>query len=887
MSEDIASALKTARYNEVVVINVSSSSNNDDNDGKENVVGEGEAAFSREILLVASLNEVDGGVEWIDVSSQQQQQQSAEQEDGSSPNNHNKNNTVVVSLQDRISIVRHLRTKQWLYPMLQDHRRNELYDRAIQAASRETIRRFVTPQNVKDGGRNSNKTQDSLPTTSPTFLEVLDIGSGTGLLAMLAACHLQQEASSPATTIPKEEEKVKVHVTTVEMSSAMARLARLTVESNNLSQGIDVVEGHSCDIQLSRCAHLCTSELLESGLLGEGWIPALRDAWERHLHPRAIVVPQRARVYAQVVDDDGDDGSSSSIAKFWGPHQWMSSDTDTDSAGFPQGRVLRLCTSSNDAHVQLNSRSSGSGGSNLQLPTTDGGGTPLGFHIALHLKNLLEKGEGGSSSVSSIRVLSEPILAMEIDLSSKDSVPGPLGQTLSHQFTAIDSGTAQGVLFWWELDLWKKQNDDNDCDLTYSTKLGKEPWQDHWHQCIFVFAKPKDECIALVKGQSATLVASHNDSQIYFDLQGRGDDNNDKDHHGHEPTTSTTREPRAKRVCTTTTKMMSPASSLISPERARQLNDLNRLQTLRRGIQTALSKHGSEAVVLDLSDFSLCAIMAALLGASNVTSLESSSGDLPMTSARVAQVANSLPFNGQSLFQIAQCHAEQLSLDILGGKPATVICAEPYYEILDGWHLQEALNYYYLVRALKRRHLIVTHASCVPAFASIRGCAIQAHDLGQAYRACDPVIRGVKHAVVNELGHRFSEFDLSLPMWQYDYTRLSEEVELARIDYEGSEIIMNNSGIVQSSFHTSGTCHAMLIWIHYGMPHEDDDDGKDDKQIFLISTNDRSHRQIVRLLREPVVVKDRDITKGIALSCKSKFGGLEGGEDHQFELEIL
>ena len=69
------------------------------------------------------------------------------------------------------------------------------------------------------------------------------------------------------------------------MAETMARLAKLTISSNGLSNVINVVEAHSCDpsFSLPSRAHMCTSKLLESGLLGEGMLPAIQDAWERHL----------------------------------------------------------------------------------------------------------------------------------------------------------------------------------------------------------------------------------------------------------------------------------------------------------------------------------------------------------------------------------------------------------------------------------------------------------------------------------------------------------------------------------------------------------------------------------------------------------------------------
>jgi hypothetical protein len=69
---------------------------------------------------------------------------------------------------------------------------------------------------------------------------------------------------------------------------------------------IDIVEGHSCELPPKEApkAMFCTPKVLKSGLLGEGWLVALRDAWERHLDPDAIVVPQQARDFAQVVEGE-------------------------------------------------------------------------------------------------------------------------------------------------------------------------------------------------------------------------------------------------------------------------------------------------------------------------------------------------------------------------------------------------------------------------------------------------------------------------------------------------------------------------------------------------------------------------------------------------------
>lgn len=143
----------------------------------------------------------------------------------------------------------HWRTKDWIVPMLNDSHRYELYQQAIQQMT------IKSPQRA------------------------LDIGTGTGVLAVLLA-----------------EKFPDLHISAVEMDNHMAELAK-----ERLPQSVNLISQHSTELPPAN-AHICTSELLEDGLLGEGWITTMRDAWKRHLTPDAIVVPQKARVFAQPVD---------------------------------------------------------------------------------------------------------------------------------------------------------------------------------------------------------------------------------------------------------------------------------------------------------------------------------------------------------------------------------------------------------------------------------------------------------------------------------------------------------------------------------------------------------------------------------------------------------
>ena len=68
----------------------------------------------------------------------------------------------------------------------------------------------------------------------------------------------------------------------------------------------------------------------------------------------------------------------------------------------------------------------------------------------------------------------------------------------------------------------------------------------------------------------------------------------------------------------------------------------------------------------------------------NVTSLESSTGNLPTVAATVAQAGNGLPRAGAE-FQVIRGLAGHVLADNAIGGAAEIVVAEPYYEILEGW----------------------------------------------------------------------------------------------------------------------------------------------------------------------------------------------------------
>lgn len=141
------------------------------------------------------------------------------------------------------------RIPRWHFPMLHDQERNAAFDRAIRAA-------------VRPGDR------------------VLDIGSGSGLLAMMAA---RAGAAS---------------VVSCESNPAVAAIASEIVAANGFADRIRVIPRQSTDLEvegdLGGPVDVVISEVLSANLVGEGVQVTMEDAAKRLLKPGGNMVPASA-----------------------------------------------------------------------------------------------------------------------------------------------------------------------------------------------------------------------------------------------------------------------------------------------------------------------------------------------------------------------------------------------------------------------------------------------------------------------------------------------------------------------------------------------------------------------------------------------------------------
>lgn len=140
---------------------------------------------------------------------------------------------------------------RWHFAMLNDVERNDAFETAIKRAVRPNC-------------------------------TALDVGAGSGLLAMIAARHGVN------------------FVTSCEMIQLIAQLADKVIALNGFENQIKIVPKKSQDLlvgqDLAKRADILITETIDCGLVGEGILPIIRHARQSLLTPEATIIPARAAI---------------------------------------------------------------------------------------------------------------------------------------------------------------------------------------------------------------------------------------------------------------------------------------------------------------------------------------------------------------------------------------------------------------------------------------------------------------------------------------------------------------------------------------------------------------------------------------------------------------
>uniref|UniRef100_A0A182RJK8 Protein arginine N-methyltransferase n=1 Tax=Anopheles funestus TaxID=62324 RepID=A0A182RJK8_ANOFN len=330
--------------------------------------------------------------------------------------------------------------------MCHDWERNQKYDRALQ----------LTISRLHAAGQQAH---------------VLDIGTGSGLLSMMA---VRAGADS---------------VVACEAFRPMAECAEKIIEANGMQERIRLVKKRSTQLSvgpgqdMDRRANVLVTELFDTELIGEGALGTYRHALQHLLTDDVLTIPHQATVYGQVVECP--------LALSWQQLKTLSN-ADGDILLRVPPEVVACRGSSAVFDIQLS-----------QLP------------------------------VGSFNALTDPVPVFKFNWSKHDLLVNNRNEKRNCQ--ARTSGFPQVVFMWWDLVMdsegdvllscapyWahpdhailkQKQAEHT---IKHRTPEGNFiPWRDHWMQAVYFLPPTKKP---LERGHQFVLQAYHDEYSLWFGI---------------------------------------------------------------------------------------------------------------------------------------------------------------------------------------------------------------------------------------------------------------------------------------------------------------------------------------------------------------------------------
>ncbi|KAF6079116.1 protein arginine methyltransferase 7 [Phyllostomus discolor] len=258
---------------------------------------------------------------------------------------------------------------------------------------------------------------------------VLDIGTGTGLLSMMAVTAGADFCYA------------------IEVFKPMADAAVKIVEKNGFSDKIKVINKHSTEVTVGPdgdmpCrANILVTELFDTELIGEGALPSYEHAHRHLMQGSCEAVPHRATVYAQLVES----------SRMWSWNKLLPIRVQTslgERVIVPPSELDKCPGAPSVYDIQLN-----------QVPPSD------------------------------FTVLSDVLPMFSVDFSKQVSSSAACH---SRQFEPLASGQAQVVLSWWDIEMDPEGKIRCTMAPFWAHSHPQElQWRDHWMQCVYFL--PQEE----------------------------------------------------------------------------------------------------------------------------------------------------------------------------------------------------------------------------------------------------------------------------------------------------------------------------------------------------------------------------------------------------------
>ncbi|NXV59144.1 ANM7 methyltransferase, partial [Molothrus ater] len=251
---------------------------------------------------------------------------------------------------------------------------------------------------------------------------VLDIGTGTGLLSMMAASAGADFCYA------------------IEVFKPMANAAVKIVEKNGFSDKIKVINKHSTEVTVGpdgdmQCrANILVTELFDTELIGEGALPTYEHAHKYLVQEGCEAVPHRATVYVQLVESR----RMWSWKKLFPVHVEAE---DGEKILVPPSEMENCPGLASVCDIQLN-----------QMPSSD------------------------------FSTLSDVVKMFSVDFSK----PVQSASTCYRvQLEPVKSGKAQIVLSWWDIDMDPSGMINCSMAPYWVKPTSALQWRDHWMQCVY------------------------------------------------------------------------------------------------------------------------------------------------------------------------------------------------------------------------------------------------------------------------------------------------------------------------------------------------------------------------------------------------------------------